>query len=213
MIRTSRKGLGICFVALFAISFASSQAAARTPTETVQKAINDLRDIFKNEALSSEQRQGLIQEVLLKNLDTDELARLILTKYRGKDKEALLPEFQIVYRKFLTVSMSRLVAVLFPKFEFNIFDEKVAGDNASVSVHILWSERNEIFHLAFQLRLNGESWRIYDVYFGTDLTKAEFKTYSSEEYKGSFYRVLKNRGLGELILKLKERSEQNRDKK
>lgn len=174
-----------------------------SPTELVKATIDEVLRLLTDEQLKQPGRQSerrkLIEEVVGKRFDYEELSKRALAAQWRKLNDVERTEFVQLFRELLTDAYADRIEG-YSGEQVHYLQERIEGSYAEVKTKIVSSK----FELPADYRLynKGGAWRVYDVVIdGVSLVK---------NYRGQFERILETSSYADLVQKLKNKSEELR---
>ena len=172
-----------------------------TPQEAVKGMVDEVVGILKNDELKgaarTEERRSLLEVAVGRRLDYAEMAKRTLALHWRERTPAEQKEFVELFHRFL----SKTYAHRLERYsQEEVRYEKVrVKDSYSEVQTIVASAKTEI-SMDYRLMLKDSRWWIYDIVVdGVSLVK---------NYRDQFERIIRSSSYAELVVKLRERSEE-----
>lgn len=202
--RTMRAGsIGLVFAGwLLAGMMTTASAAKPTPEMAIQTAQNTANQIIKEIAshqdeVSKDPRAllAIVRKVLLPNIDTERMSRLVLGRYwrtaSAAQKTAFTDQFEQLLVRTYAGPLSKLGN---QKIEVTGTKPGAAPDEILVQSVVIGGDMGRI-PVEYRMAQAGDGWKAYDVIIdGISLVN---------NYRGSFAQVIQQKGLESLIKTLK----------
>jgi phospholipid transport system substrate-binding protein len=209
--RRSRSKKGVrkmkkLFVAALAIvlagAFFSGQAFAGAVTEDVKKTVDQVVSIVSNpdykKARNESKKRAALKSAIGRIFNYGEMAKRSLGVNWKARTNAEQKEFVSLFSTLLENSYAgKIESYNNEKIVYN--GETVNGTYAEVKSRVITAKRDE-FTLDYRLMREGNRWMVYDVVIeGVSLVS---------NYRSQFNKIIVNQGYGELVKKLRSKSEE-----
>lgn len=202
--RTMRAGsIGLVFAGwLLAGMMTTASAAKPTPEMAIQTAQNTANQIIKEIASHQDEVSkdpsallAIVRKVLLPNIDTERMSRLVLGRYwrtaSAAQKTAFTDQFEQLLVRTYAGPLSKLGN---QKIEVTGTKPGAAPDEILVQSVVTGGDMGRI-PVEYRMAQAGDGWKAYDVIIdGISLVN---------NYRGSFAQVIQQKGLESLINTLK----------
>jgi phospholipid transport system substrate-binding protein len=194
------------FVAALAIvlagAFFSGQAFAGAVTEDVKKTVDQVVSIVSNpdykKARNESKKRAALKSAIGRIFNYGEMAKRSLGVNWKARTNAEQKEFVSLFSTLLENSYAgKIESYNNEKIVYN--GETVNGTYAEVKSRVITAKRDE-FTLDYRLMREGNRWMVYDVVIeGVSLVS---------NYRSQFNKIIVNQGYGELVKKLRSKSEE-----
>lgn len=196
MSRCTASLTALCTVLVLAGSAIGDEAAARA---TVEQVISDALTVLRNDDLTLEQKRDKIEMLADHHFDFPVISKLVLARNWKKLSTEQRDEFQVVFRRHLSVTYGRRLN------RFSNEDVKVDGmqdhNNGDVTVKtvIIGGEADGVT-LDYRMRGRDSNWYAIDVIIEGVSMISNFRSQIQE--------IVSSKGAEGLIDSLREKSEQ-----
>jgi len=187
-----------------AYTLSLSMPAFASVTDDVKKTVDQVVSIVSNADLkkprNEAKRRAALKSAISVIFDYGEMAKRSLgVHWKGRSK-AEQKEFVSLFATLLENSYANKIESY--ENEKIIYDkETIDGDYAEVKSRVVTAKRDE-FTLDYRLLKEGSRWMVYDVVIeGVSLVS---------NYRSQFNKIIVSQGYGELVRKLKAKSEEIR---
>jgi len=187
---------------LVAAVVAGPVGAQATVTDEVKKTVDEVVRIVSDKEMKKPQndakRRKALKAAIGSIFDYGEMARRSLGVHWKEITPAQQKEFVSLFETLLENSYAgKIEAYNQEKIVYE--QETVDGDYAEVRSRVISAKRDE-YSLDYRLLNKGGHWKVYDVVIeGVSLVS---------NYRSQFNRIITNQGYGELLKKLKAKSEE-----
>jgi phospholipid transport system substrate-binding protein len=180
-----------------AIAIAVAAIAQATPKEVVDTMSSRVLEILRDDALSTEEKRGQVEEVIYRHVDFETLSRLVMARNWRKLSDAQKSDFMNEFKRHLSDTYGENVD--------NYRNEKVAvlssreekrGD-VTVKSKILRGGTDDVM-VDYRLRRKNEQWHIIDVVIEGVSLVANFRS--------QFQEIMSNGGPERLLKLLREKN-------
>ncbi|HUF94208.1 MAG TPA: ABC transporter substrate-binding protein [Candidatus Limnocylindria bacterium] len=191
----------VAIAALAGVIAVSPPAWASTPTDQLREYTETVIKVLEDPALKSEERKparrAAVRKVAVEAFDVQETARRALGTHWQARTPAEREEFVLLFAELLEETyISRID--YFGGERLRFVSEKIDGEYANVRAHVITRQGTEVPVDARMLR-RGERWLIYDVVIEN--------VSLINNYRAQFDRIIRSASYGELVKRLKSRSE------
>jgi len=193
--------LTVSLMLLLAVVFGSASAWASVTDEvkqTVDQVVSIVSDANLKKAQNEEKRRAALKSTISRIFDYGEMAKRSLGVHWKERSSSERKEFVGLFASLLENSYANKIEsyhnekILYDK-------ETVDGDYAEVKSRVVTAKRDE-YSLDYRLLKEGSRWMVYDVVIeGVSLVS---------NYRSQFNKIILNQGYGELVKKLKSKSEE-----
>ena len=170
-------------------------AAAGTPTEQIQSAVEKVTTILRDPKIQTEAKRKELRQAIYPKFDFAEMAKRSLGSHwprRSRDEQQ---EFVKLFTDLMeSAYMSTLESYQGEKVV--IGNEKRDKDFAEVNTKIL-TTKGEEFSVSYKLQQTGDDWKIYDVVV-ENISLVN-------NYRSQFNRVIAQSSFDDLLHKMKDR--------
>ena len=187
---------------LVAAVLAGTVVAQATVTDEVKKTVDEVVRIVSDKEMKKPQndakRRKALKAAIGSIFDYGEMARRSLGVHWKEITPAQQKEFVSLFETLLENSYAgKIEAYNQEKIVYG--QEMVDGDSAEVKSRVISVKRDE-YSLDYRLLNKGGRWKVYDVVIeGVSLVS---------NYRSQFNRIITNQGYGELVKKLRAKSEE-----
>ncbi|MDH5516636.1 MAG: ABC transporter substrate-binding protein [Gammaproteobacteria bacterium] len=200
-----KKQIAVLMLFLAAALTSNLLSAATVPADQLIKTTSEL--VLK--ALEEQQEQlkkdpnhvyKLVDEIILPHIDFEKMAKLALGKNWRKANAAQKKSFTAAFRQLLVRTYSKsLSEYTGQKLIYLPFKMKAGDTKATVKTEIDQKSGFPI-PVTYSLFLKGSAWKVYDIKIdGLSLVT---------NYRGSFAKEIRAKGVGALIKKLEDKNKQ-----
>jgi phospholipid transport system substrate-binding protein len=191
----------VAIATLAGVIAAGSPAWASTPTDQLREYTETVIKVLEDPALKSEERKparrAAVRKVAVEAFDVQETARRALGPHWQARTPAEREEFVQLFAELLEETyISRID--YFGGERLRFVSEKIDGEYANVRAHVITRQGTEVPVDARMLR-RGERWLIYDVVIEN--------VSLINNYRAQFDRIIRSASYGELVKRLKSRTE------
>jgi phospholipid transport system substrate-binding protein len=186
-------------MAAYTLSF--SLPALASVTDDVKKTVDQVVSIVSNADLkkpsNEAKRRAALKSAISAIFDYGEMAKRSLGVHWKERSKAEQKEFVNLFATLLEKSYANKIESY--ENQKIIYDkESIEGDYAEVKSRVVTAKRDE-FTLDYRLLKEGNRWMVYDVVIeGVSLVS---------NYRSQFNKIITGQGYGELVRKLKVKSE------
>lgn len=171
-------------------------------TEQVRKTVDEVVAIVADKELKKpeheKERRQRLKVAVEKIFDYEEMARRSLATHWKARTPAESKEFVQLYETLLENSYSSKIES-YNQEKITYLNETVEGEYAEVKSKLTTAKRDE-YALDYRLMNKGGKWLVYDVVIeGVSLVS---------NYRSQFNKIITNQGYGELVKKLRTKSEE-----
>lgn len=192
---------GLCACLLFA-AVSSSAAAAPSPLSVIQTGTDQMLQILESSrgagAASVRDRRGEILTILDKYFNFEEMGKRALGRPWKDQAPEKQKEFVRLFKQLLfNTYVDKVEGYTGSKEKIVYMNDKIEGSYALVKTKITGYKNADVL-VDYRLRLEGDSWRVYDVIVeGISLV---------DNYREQFSSILANGSFDSLLMKLREKS-------
>jgi len=191
---TLKMAFSLCI--LFAASvFCVAVAAAGTPTEQIQSAVEKVTTILRDPKIQTEAKRKELRQAIYPKFDFAEMAKRSLGSHWQRRSREEQQEFVKLFTDLMeSAYMSTLESYQGEKVV--IGNEKRDKDFAEVNTKI-FTTKGEEFSVSYKLQQAGDDWKIYDVVV-ENISLVN-------NYRSQFNRVIAQSSFDDLLHKMKDR--------
>jgi phospholipid transport system substrate-binding protein len=202
------RGVRIVLVVALLLGVAAP-AWAGPPTDMLREYTEAVQKVLEDPALKADdrrhERRAAVRKLAAEAFDVQETARRALGRHWQQRTPAEREEFVQLFADLLEQTYIAKVD-LYGGERLRFTDERVDGDSAVVRARVLTRQGTEV-PIEGRMHKRGERWLIYDVAIENISLIAN--------YRAQFDRIIRSSSYGELVKRLRERSEllQERDRR
>lgn len=172
------------------------------PTEVVKKTVDEVVRIVSDKEMKKPQNENRRRQALKKAIgavfDYGEMAQRSMARHWRERSAAEKKEFVTLFETLLENSYANKIES-YNQERIVYLQERIEGEYAEVRSKVITPKRDE-FSLDYRLMNKGGRWMAYDVVIeGVSLVS---------NYRTQFNRIITEKGYGELVRKLREKSEE-----
>jgi phospholipid transport system substrate-binding protein len=196
-----KKYISVCLTILLAVILGAASAWATVTDEvkrTVDQVVTIVSDANLKEPQNEAKRRAALKSSISRIFDYGEMAKRSLGIHWKSRSRSEQKEFVDLFATLLENSYAGKIESY--ENEKIVYDkETVDGDYAEVRSRVVTARRDE-YSLDYRLLKEGTRWMVYDVVIeGVSLVS---------NYRSQFNKIILNQGYGELVRKLKAKSEE-----
>jgi phospholipid transport system substrate-binding protein len=192
----------LAFLLLFAFSVFGTERAQASVTDEVKKTVDEVIAIVADKELkkpaSEQKRRKALKKAISAIFDYGEMTQRSMGRHWKERSAPEKKEFVELFETLLENSYSSKIES-YNQERIVYIKESVEGEYAEVKSKVVTAKRDE-FSLDYRLMNKGGRWLVYDVVIeGVSLVS---------NYRTQFNRIIQNQGYGELLKKLRTKSEE-----
>jgi len=199
LVRKAQNMMILSMGAVGLLAAGTLSAEAGTPTESVKSTVDEVIRILSDDRLKQPaqlpQRRKLLEEVVGRRFDYEELSKRALGAHWRKLSDTERREFVDLFRSLLTDTYADKIEG-YSGEQVHYLKERLANGYAEVQTKIVSSKVEA--SVDYRLLNHAGDWRVYDVVVeGVSLVR---------NYRGQFERILRESSYADLVDKLRKKS-------
>jgi len=190
-----------CLALVLALAAGAENAAAGLATDqvksTVDRAVGVLKDPRLKQPARAQERRDQLRQILFARFDFPEMAKRAL----GANWRRRTPQEQEEFTRLFTNVLERAYADIIESYtdeKVLYITERVDGNYADVITKIV-TGRGEEYSINYKVHLVRSEWKVYDV-VAENISLVN-------NYRSQFNRVIANASYGELVRRLRDKSQ------
>ena len=192
----------VSLVLLFSFSVFGTDRALAAVTDEVKKTVDEVISIVSDKEMkkphNEQKRRKALKKAISMIFDYGEMAQRSMGRHWKERSAPEKKEFVELFETLLENSYSGKIES-YNQERIVYIKENVEGEYAEVKSKVVTAKRDE-FSLDYRLMNKGGRWMVYDVVIeGVSLVS---------NYRTQFNRIIQNQGYGELLKKLRMKSEE-----
>jgi len=189
-------------VLLFSFSVFGTDRALASVTDEVKKTVDEVISIVSDKEMkkphNEQKRRKALKKAISVIFDYGEMAQRSMGRHWKERSAPEKKEFVELFETLLENSYSGKIES-YNQERIVYIKESIEGEYAEVKSKVVTAKRDE-FSLDYRLMNKGGHWMVYDVVIeGVSLVS---------NYRTQFNRIIQNQGYGELVKKLRMKSEE-----
>ncbi|RMH06704.1 MAG: ABC transporter substrate-binding protein [Nitrospirae bacterium] len=189
-------GAASLWVGMCALAVAGGGSATAAVKETVDQVLAILQDEALQQPERAQERRQLLEEVVSKRFDYEEMSKRTLGRYWHTLTPAQQQEFVALFKQYLSATYAKNVDGYSGERVEYLRERQKGNKYAEVQTKVI-SEKLEV-PLSYRLLKKSGDWRVYDVVIdGVSLVK---------NFRGQFTRIIKDSSMEGLFEKLRKKT-------